>query len=87
MQLVQIINIEKKDVPLYYRNEYTAVSEFLLIGNTSVSIPIYFSIEMAPTGEKSIDVKLNKAVDYPIIPLLKALKTEIKDLEQKGKFL
>mgnify|MGYP000580534639 CR=1 FL=1 len=59
MKLISINNIEKKDVPLYYRNEYTAESEFILIGENIVIIPINFSVEMAPTGEKNIDIKIN----------------------------
>lgn len=87
MQLLNIINIEKKDVPIYYRNEYTAISEFLLLGKSAISLPIFFSIEMAPTGEKSIDIKLKDKIDYPIVPILRLLKKEIMDMEQKGKLL
>jgi len=87
MKLVSINNIEKKDVPLYYRNEYSADSDFILIGNNAVNIPIYFSIEMAPTGEKTIDIQFKKSIDYPLVPLLRTLKEKISSMEKKGLLL
>jgi len=87
MRLLNINNIEKKDVPLYYRNEYTAISQFTLIGDSPVDIPIFFSVEMAPTGEKAIDITFNEKIDYPIVPLLRLLKEEITVLERKGLLL
>jgi hypothetical protein len=87
MRLLNINHIEKKDVPLYYRNEYTAVSEFELIGNSVTNIPINFSVEMTPTGEKLIYIKIKQNIDYPIIPILRVLKEEIILLERKGQLL
>ncbi len=87
MKLISINNIEKKDVPLYYRNEYDAQSEFILIGERTVKFPIFFSVEMAPTGEKKIDIKIKKSIDYPIVPIIKTLKSEIISMEKKGLLL
>lgn len=87
MKLISINNIEKKDVPLYYRNEYTADSDFILIGENSVKISLKFSIEMAPTGEKKIDVIVLGKIDYPLIPILRSLTMEISSMEQKGLLL
>ena len=87
MKLLAISKIEKKDVPLYYRNEYSAVSEFLLIGESPVNVPIHFSIEMVPTGEKVIDIQFDQSIDYPIVPILKVLKDEIHTMEKQGLLL
>lgn len=87
MKLISISNIEKKDVPLYYRNEYDALSVFTLIGDKVVNIPIYFSVEMTPTGEKKIDIKIKESIFYPIVPILKILKSEIMSLESMGLLL
>ncbi len=87
MKLLKIKKIEKKDVPLYYRNEYSAISDFILIGDKTTEIALNFSIEMLPTGEKIIDIKFANPVDYPILPLLKVLKAEIEILEKKGNLL
>ena len=87
MKLLKIKNIEKRNLPLYYRNEYIANSEFILFGETLIEIPLSFSIEMLPTGEKLIDIKLKDSVDYPIVPILKVLKKEILILEKEGNLL
>ena len=87
MKLISINNVEKKDVPLYYRNEYTANAEFLLIGNNQIKTSISFSIEMIPTGEKNIEISLTESIDYPIVPIIKTLKSEIEKMEKEGLFL
>lgn len=87
MRLISIKNIEKKDVPLYYRNEYSASSEFYLIGTDVITVSINFSIEMAPTGEKNIDIKLNDSIDYPLVPIIRILKEKIASMEKEGQFL
>lgn len=84
MKLLAINNIVKKDSPIYYRNEYSAVSDFILMGADAVNIPIFFSIEMAPTGEKTIDVQVTDKIDYPLVPVLRTLKEEITSMERKG---
>lgn len=84
MKLLQIKNIEKKDVPLYYRNEYQANSEFVLMGDNVVIIPIFFAIEMAPTGEKLIDIKIRETIDYPTIPIIRMLKDKVSSMEKEG---
>ncbi|MBB6478693.1 hypothetical protein [Spirochaeta isovalerica] len=84
MKLLAINNVTKKDSPIYYRNEYNAKTEFLLIGSETVSIPIFFSIEMAPTGEKTVEVKIMGKIDYPLVPILQIIKKEIISMEKEG---
>ncbi len=87
MKLLEIKNIIKKDIPLYYRNEYTADAEFILIGDKTTNIAIAFSVEMAPTGEKTIEIEIKDSIEYPVVPILKLLKEEINVLEKKGLLL
>lgn len=84
MKLLAINNITKKDSPIYYRNEYSADSNFILMGVDSITIPINFSIEMAPTGEKTIDVLVTDKIDYPLVPVLRSLKSKIETMEKEG---
>lgn len=84
MKLLSINNVSKKESPIYYRNEYSAISVFILVGSESVNIPIFFSIEMAPTGHKTVEVNVLDKIDYPLVPILKSLKNEITSMEQKG---
>lgn len=84
MQLLSINNITKKQSPIYYRNEFSAKSSFTLRDSEPVDIPINFSVEMAPTGEKTIEVKVSEKIDYPLVPVLRKLKEEIISMEKKG---
>jgi len=47
-------------------------------------IPMEFVIEIKPTGERDIDVKLKERIDYPLVPVIRALKEKIKALEENG---
>ncbi len=87
MRLIKIKNIEKKDIPLYYRNEYNACSEFNFPGEKIVEVALSFSVEMVPTGEKLIGIQIKESVDYPLVPILRALKEEIGILEKAGHLL
>lgn len=84
MKLITINNINKKDSPIYYRNEYSADSVFMLAGKDPVEVPISFSIELSPTGEKILTVKITGKIDYPLIPVLKILREELNAMERKG---
>jgi len=81
------MNIVKKDVPLHYRNEYTANAVFALAQGRTISRRIEFVVEMSPTGSKDIRVNLIDPIDYPLIPILKSLKEEIQQLDRKGSLL
>ncbi|MDC7219628.1 MAG: hypothetical protein PQJ59_06785 [Spirochaetales bacterium] len=89
LKLLSIDNIElqKSDVPLYYIKKYYANACFEEEGNEPQCVPISFLVEMEPTGNKKINAKLKGDIDYPLLPLLKMLKEEIKVLDEKGKLL
>ncbi len=88
-KLISIENIElqKSDVPLYYIKKYYADAHFDVEGSDPRIIPVSFILEMEPTGNKKINVKIKEEIDYPMLPLMKMLKDEIRLLDQKGKLL
>ncbi|MDR2516783.1 MAG: hypothetical protein LBC88_05310 [Spirochaetaceae bacterium] len=83
MKIVQIKNIERKEVPIYYRRLFTGVAEFELLGK-SEERPVDFTIETKPTGAKDIFVTMPDPIDYPLVPLMKELKKFINDLDDAG---
>jgi hypothetical protein len=87
MKLTQIADIVKKNVPLHYRNEYTATAVFDLSGGKSLSRRIEFIIEMSPIGSKDIRINFVDPLNYPLIPVLKSLKDEIQLLDRQGSLL
>ncbi|MCL2320162.1 MAG: hypothetical protein FWC45_08755 [Treponema sp.] len=84
MKVVEIKNIIRKDVPIYYRRLYSGIAVMELI-NDPVEIPLDFQIEQKPTGHVEIGVTLSKKVDYPLVPLQKELKSFIGALDSNGK--
>lgn len=86
MKLLGIKNIDpfKKDVPLYYRKDYSACGHFRKNDGNQVSVVFHFSVETLATGDKEIRIHLQQAVDYPLIPVIRALKEEIQNIHSRG---
>jgi len=87
MKLTEISDIVKKDIPLHYRNEYTANAVFDLAEGKTLSRRIEFIVEMSPIGSKDIRINFVDPIDYPLVPVLKSLKDEIHELDRKGSLL
>jgi len=85
MRVIEIKNLSRKDVPIYYRRLYSGIAVLDLI-NKSISVPLDFQIEHKPTGhiEISITSKIED-VDYPLIPLKREIKRYIGTLDSSGK--
>ena len=83
MKVMEIRNIVKKDVPLYYRRLYTGIAVMELI-NKLVEISLDFQIEHKPTGQIEIGISFSEQVDYPLVPLQKELKKFIGNLDSGG---
>ncbi len=85
MRIAEITSIVRDESHIYYINRYkaTAVVEFL---SKQVSFPFNFFIEMNPLGGKTINVEsLPRDLDYPLLPIIKALKDYICTLEKGNK--
>ncbi|MDL2228918.1 hypothetical protein LJC14_01580 [Treponema sp. OttesenSCG-928-L16] len=83
MKVLGIKDIERKDVPIYYRRLFTGTAVFDIFGK-SMEGRIDFSIETKPTGHKDITVSLLDPIDYPLIPLVAALRRTVDDLDEAG---
>lgn len=84
MNIVELKNIQREEGAIYYFRKYTADAILELPTETSVT-PISFSIETDPFGNRNISVKIIKAPNYPVLPLLSALKTFILDNDKEGR--
>jgi hypothetical protein len=83
MKVLQIKDIERKDVPIYYRRLFSGILELELL-NKIVVRAIDFTIETKPTGARDIFVTLAEPVDYPLIPLMKEIKKYLNELDDSG---
>ena len=84
MKILEIKNIIRKDVPIYYRRLYTSVVSMELV-NKQIEIPMDFQIETKPTGQNEISIISMGTVDYPLVPLQKELKKYIGELDSSRK--
>jgi hypothetical protein len=84
LTITQLKNIVRKDVPIYYKQFYTADAEIDLLGNV-VETPIEFSLELKPTGMKEVLVTIQREIDYPLVPLVTELKQVIIALDRDAK--
>jgi hypothetical protein len=84
VRIIEINNIVRKDVPIYYRRLYSGNAVLELI-NQPVETPVEFQIEHKPTGQTEINVSFPKKPDYPLVPLVKELKNFIGALDSDGK--
>jgi len=82
--ILSISNIERKENFIYYRREFTGTAAYEIPGRT-VQGSIEFTIETTPLGKKDIHVKIIDQIDYPTIPLTKALKETIALMDSEGK--
>ena len=84
MRIVEIKNLTRKELPIYYRRLYNGIVAIELI-NKVIEIPLDFQIEHKPTGQLDISITLGEKVDYPLVPLMNELKKTISTLDSGGK--
>jgi hypothetical protein len=82
MKVVAIKDIVKKDIPIYYRLLFTGVAVIELKDTGDYRID--FCIEIKPTGHLDITVNFLDDVDYPLLPVVKELKTLIETMHTNG---
>ena len=83
MKVIAVKDIVRKDVPIYYRLLYTGVAEIELT-NDPQDFRIDFSIEIKPTGQKEIVVSFLDDIHYPLVPIIKDIKTMINSMHSNG---
>ena len=84
MKIVEIKDIIRKEFPIYYRRFYSGTVVMQLVSKL-VEVPLEFQIEQKPTGQTEIALTLGQNIDYPLVPLVKELKTFIGTLDSGGK--
>jgi hypothetical protein len=84
MQVLEIKDISRKDVPIYYRMFYMGCAILEVLSKT-VEAKVDFSLETKPTGAKEVVVTLIDNVDYPLAPLATELRKKILELEDAGR--
>lgn len=85
MEILELKDINKKDLAILYRREFTALASIRHVGTSPQEKRIHFSIEHLPTGGTKVKVTFLDPIDYPLLPALTRVKTYISTLEKQGK--
>ena len=84
MRVVELQNLVREDVQIFYIRKYTATAVLDLTARTA-NVDISFSIEMDPLGCKNFTLSIKTQIDYPLIPIRKTILDYITNLEVEGK--
>ena len=84
MKVLELNSISKEEGWIYYLNKYKATAVLEILAQT-VSIPLSFSVEINPLGQRTVEVDgIPNTLDYPVVPIKKALSTYIADMSVNG---
>lgn len=83
MTVRSLVDITRKENFIYYRREFHARAVYELPEGERVG-KIEFTIETEPTGKKDISVRIIDSVDYPLLPVIAALKEVIRVADYDG---
>jgi len=84
MKILELKQIQRANEGLYYRRKFTAEA-VIQIPASSLEIPISFTIETGPLGNKELSIDTFKSLDYPVVPLRKALAKVIMAMDSEGR--
>ncbi|MBP5602124.1 MAG: hypothetical protein J6X78_05285 [Treponema sp.] len=84
MRVVELQNLVRKDVQIFYIRKYTATAVLDLTARNA-NVDIDFTIEMDPLGCKNFSLSINTQIDYPLLPIRKSILDYITKLELEGK--
>lgn len=84
MKVLEINSVLREESSLYYINRYSG-NAVLDVLSQQVSLPLKFSVEITPFGQRNIDLEFQKFdLNYPIMPVTKSVKTFIEQLSLNG---
>ncbi len=84
MRVIELKNLVREDVQIFYIRKYAATAVLDLTARTA-NVEIEFSIEMNSFGNKEISLSIKTQIDYPLIPIRKSIIEYLTNLEQEGK--
>lgn len=84
MRVVELKNIAREEGQIFYIRKYTCDAVLELPTSTD-TVNILFSIETNPMGKKIIELSFPQPINYPLIPIKKALMEYIFTEELEGR--
>ena len=83
MNILELKEIAREEGKIFYLRKFTAIA-VLELPTETCDVTIDFTIETNPFGNKSVTVKIKNSPNYPVMPLINALKTYVLEYDTKG---
>lgn len=84
MKVIEFKDLHREEGQIFYIRRYYCVAVLSLPTGTTFA-PIKFSIEMNGLGHKDIELQVEGQINYPLIPVRKALMDFILSQDEEGK--
>jgi len=84
MKVVELRDLNRRESPVHYIKELTAVAVIEWETKQSES-DIAITLEHKPLGPPDVRVRLLDTVDWPALPVIHAIKDYVIELERAGK--
>lgn len=84
MKVVELKELSRRDSPVHYIKELTAIAVVEWGARQSES-DVAITLEHKPMGPPDVRVHLLDAVEWPTLPVIHAIKDYVVDLESRGK--
>ena len=83
MRILELRDLNREEGYIYYRRNCTGTAVIEIPGST-LEAPVAFCIEMDPFGVKTIEIDIENTLNYPVLPVKKALKEYILLRDSEG---
>lgn len=84
MKVVELRELSRRESPVHYIKELTAVAVIEWNDKRSES-DIAITLEHKPVGQPEVHIHLLESVDWPALPVIHAIKEYVVQLERAGK--
>jgi hypothetical protein len=84
MKVVELRDLNRRESPVHYIRELTAVA-VLEWGQRQSESDISITLEHKPLGPPEVRVHLLDAVEWPALPVIRAIRDYVADLERNGR--
>lgn len=80
---MELRNLFREEGYIYYRRNFTGDVLVEIPGQT-LEAAVGFCIETDPLGQKTVEIDIKNSINYPILPIKKALKEFILIEDSEG---
>jgi len=84
MKVLEIKELQREEGHIFYIRKYTG-EVYIELPTSTEHTKINFVIEMDPLGNKTIDLQITPGINYPLVPLKRAIIEYILAQELEGK--